>query len=195
MKGNCIGLLLCLVVLMTCCGLNAQVPEVKGPTVEETKAQDVSVCDLKADPAKYNRASVKLRAYFSRGFEDSDLYDPTCKSWQMIWVELGGTRSVDVMYCCGVVPKPTRDSELKVEGISLPLTEDDEFRKYNDALAKGKKLKATVIGTFFSGEKTVPPSGKPFYSGYGHFGGASLFVVQQVIASEVTKVKEELPKQ
>ena len=31
--------------------------------------------------------------------------------------------------------------------------------------------------------------------GYGHLGAGSLFIVQQVISSEVTKYKEELPKQ
>ena len=106
---------------------SARVLEVEAPSTAETKAQEVSVCDLKNDPAKYNHSMVKVSGYFSRGFEDSTLYDPRCKSRQWIWVELGGKRSVDVMYCCGFTPSSTREEELEVEGIKLPLTEDANF--------------------------------------------------------------------
>ena len=168
-----------------------QLPEVEAPSAAETIAQEVSVCDLKKDPAKYNHSMVKVRGYFSRGFEDSTLYDPGCKkSRQWIWVELGGKRSVSVMYCCGFTPKPTREEELEVEGIKLPLTEDANFAKYDKFLADGKNVKATVIGTFFSGEKIQYSEETPvFYGGYGHMGIGSLFIVQQVISAEVTKAE------
>jgi hypothetical protein len=112
------------------------IAQVKAPSVEETKAQDVSVCDLKNDPAKYNHSLVKISGYFSRGFEDSTLYDPTCKTRQWIWVELGGRRSIGVMYCCGFTPKRTREEELKVEGIKLPLMEDETFNRYDNLFGK-----------------------------------------------------------
>jgi hypothetical protein len=168
-----------------------QVLNVEVPVAAEAKAEDVSVCDLKNDPARYNHASVKVSGYFSRGFEDSTLYDPGCKSDQWIWVELGGKRSIDVMYCCGSTPKPTRDEELEVEGIKLPLTEDANFEKYNKFLADGKNVKATVIGTYFSGERIQYSKELPvFYGGYGHMGIGSLFVVQQVRSVELTKTKD-----
>jgi len=168
--------------------------QIAPPSDAETKAQEVSVCDLKNDPAKYNHSLIKLTGYFSRGFEDSSLYDLSCKSEQWIWVELGGKKSVNVMYCCGVSPKPTRDRELEVEGIKLPLTEDAAFNRYNKSLAEGKNVKATVIGTFFSGEKIQDSKDAPaFYGGYGHMGMNSLFVVQQVLSSEVIKAKDVLP--
>ena len=152
-------------------------------------AVPVTVCDLKNDPAKYNHYTVMLTGFFSRGFEDSSLYDPRCRAQQWIWVELGGTRSVNVMYCCGFAPSPYRTRELEVEGIRLPLTEDLTFTKYDNWLASGKNVKATVIGTFFSGKKGVNALGSG-YGGYGHMGIGSLFVVQQVLTSEVTKVKD-----
>ena len=173
--------------------LDSQIPEIEAPTIAETKAEATSVCDLKIDPAKYNHSVVKVSGYFSRGFEDSSLYDPRCKSQQWIWVELGGKRSIGVMYCCGFTPKRTREEELEVEGIKLPLTEDTKFAKYDKLLADGKKVKATVIGTFFSGEKIQLSKDAPvFYEGYGHMGIGSLFVVQEVISVEVTKTENRL---
>src|SRR5215216_3694831 len=77
--------------------VSAQLIKVEAPSAAETKALEVSVCDLKNDPAKYNHSSVKISGYFSRGFENSSLYDPGCKSDQSIWVELGGRKSVDVI--------------------------------------------------------------------------------------------------
>ncbi|MFZ1702416.1 MAG: hypothetical protein WBO10_16690 [Pyrinomonadaceae bacterium] len=170
------------------CSPYSRIPEVVPPSTAGTTAQDVTVCDLKEDPPKYNHKVVKVKGYFSRGFEVSALYDPTCESDQVIWVELGGKRSVDVMYCCGVVPKAERDEELEVEGIELPLTEDDKFILYNKLLSEGENVKATVIGTYFSGERIEWP-GRVGYGGFGHFGIGSLFIVQRVLSTERTSVK------
>ncbi|HUR96483.1 MAG TPA: hypothetical protein VMZ26_00315 [Pyrinomonadaceae bacterium] len=168
----------------------AQVPEVEVPTAVESGAVETSVCDLKNDPARYDHSVVMVRGYFSRGFEDSTLYDPACKSRQWIWVELGGKRSIDVMYCCGFTPKPTREEQLEVEGLKLPLTDDANFENYDKFLAGGSNVKATVIGTFFSGRKTRHAHhGPAYYEGYGHLGIGSLFVVQQVLQVEITKTE------
>jgi len=167
-----------------------QITPIKAPSIAETVAEEVSVCDLKDAPAKYNHSVVKVSGYFSRGFEDSSLYDPRCKSRQWIWVELGGKKSVGVMYCCGFSPKRTREDELEVEGIKLSLTEDANFTKYDNFLADRKNVKATVIGTFFSGKKTqYTKDGPAVYEGYGHMGIGSLFIVQQVLSVEVTKTE------
>ena len=155
-------------------------------------SKPVTVCELKNDPARYNHSTVILTGYFSRGFEDSTLSDPSCESRQWIWVELGGTRSVDVMYCCGFTPRAYREQELEVEGISLPLIEDAKFDKYNRSLALGKNVKATVVGTFFSGTKEQYSKDEPaIYGGYGHMGIGSLFVVQEVLSSEGTWAKNK----
>jgi len=182
-----------LISVLLQCNANAQIQQVDPPASMETKALEVSVCDLKNDPAKYNHSVVKVTGYFSRGFEDSTLYDPTCKTNQWIWVELGGKRSVNVMYCCGFTPKSTREKELVVEGIKLPLTDDASFAKYDKLLAAGKNVKATVTGTFFSGKKTQWSENAPvYYGGYGHMGIGSLFVVQQVHSVEPTKIENRL---
>jgi hypothetical protein len=154
---------------------------------------NVTVCDLKGDPSKFDHATVILTGYFSRGFEDSSLYDPSCsKSHQWIWVELGGMRSINEMYCCGFTPKPYREHELEVEAIRLPLTDDAEFNKYNDRLAAGKEVRASAVGTFFSGKKEQYSKDTPaVYQGYGHMGISSLFVVEQVLSSEITKIENK----
>lgn len=173
---------------------NNAIPAVVVSPAIETKPQDVSVCDLKDDPAKNNHVLVKLSGYFSRGFEDSNLYDPSCKSEQWIWVEIGGRRSVGVMYCCGVAPKDTRDEDLQVEGLKLPFVEDDKFKAFDKLFDKKGtgRAKATVIGTYFSGEKTQWSKTAPvYYGGYGHMGMASLFVVQQVLSSERSKIENK----
>ncbi len=118
---------------------NVAVPPVVAPSEVETKAQDVSVCDLKNDPAKYNHAVVVL----------------------------------------------------EVEGLKLPLIDDEKFKAYDKLFGGGKnKVKATVVGTFFSGKKQQRGEGKPvFYGGYGHMGIGSIFIVQQVLSSEKSDVK------
>ncbi|MEP6947053.1 MAG: hypothetical protein ABJA02_14120 [Acidobacteriota bacterium] len=150
---------------------------VPGPLVSSripAAAQNASVCDLKNDPPKYNEVAVKVTGYFSRGFEVSALYDPTCKSIQPIWVQ------------------PDRPEQLEVDDISLPVVEDANFDKYDDLLASGKSVKATVVGTFFSGEKMQNRENGPiYYEGYGHMGIGSLFVVQQVLSVETTKIKQK----
>lgn len=192
------GLILALLIATSGCANDAQLAEanvapVEAPSEIETKSQDVTVCDLKSEPARFNHLVVKVSGYFSRGFEDSTLYDPACKSNQWIWVDMGGKRSIGVMYCCGFTPKREREEELKVEGIRLPIIEDTNFNKYDTLLAEGKQVKATVIGTFFSGEKTQYSDDAPvFYGGYGHMGIGSLFIVQQVLSVEVTKVENKL---
>lgn len=194
-----VWMFLTVIALLTAsCGINRQIPQIDAPSVAETpsivktEAIDVTVCDLKNDPAKYNKKPVKVSGNFARGFEVSALYDPSCKSDQVIWVELGGKRSVGVMYCCGVAPTRTREEELEVEGIKMPLTEDTVFKKYDDLLAKGKNVNATVVGTFLSGEKMQFSEKAPtYYGGYGHFGIGSLFIVQQVLSAEPTKIKNK----
>jgi hypothetical protein len=103
--------------------------------------------------------------------------------------DLGRGRT-DVMYCCDFTPSPERTEDLQVEDIRLPIDEDANFNKYDKLLASGKRVKDTVIGTFFSGNKRHHDiDGPTYYGGYGHRGIGSLFVVQKVLAVEPTQVK------
>jgi hypothetical protein len=176
-------------ILLANCEVTSEVPQIEAPLVLETKALDVTVCDLKNDPAKYNHKRVKLSGNFFRGFEVSSLYDPTCKSNQMIWVESADAMNLNLREeLVGV-------EGLEVEGMNLrPLSEDTIFTKYDELLADGQDVKATVVGTFFSGKKTQFPGEPPrtFYTGYGHMGASSLFIVQEVLSAEPSTAKDKI---
>ena len=151
--------------------------------VAEDTVEEVTICQLAADPAKYNQKLVKVTAFFSHGFEDSDLFDPSCSSRSRIWYDFGGKRSTGTMYCCNVVPSRTRPDEATVEGIPIPLVTDTNFETLDRMLNRngGTIVHGTVVGRFFSGEKIKAADGSDWWTGYGHLGGSSLFMVQQVL--------------
>jgi hypothetical protein len=88
----------------------------------------VSVCQLKTDPGSYNHKLVEVEGFVSHGFEDFSLFNPTCPHWRDIWLEFGGTEKSDTVYCCGPTAGKARPKELEVEGISVPLVDDDLFK-------------------------------------------------------------------
>ncbi len=146
----------------------------------------VDVCSLFADPGAYDHKLVQVTGFFSRGFEDSNLYQPTCvgeKATFGIWVEIGGKGGSGVIYCCGTSPYTTRPKDLIVEKMSIPMIDDDQYKKFTDTLTdrSGGLAFATAVGRFFSGKKNTYPRGT-FWGGYGHMGCCSLFVLQQVIS-------------
>lgn len=155
---------------------------------EEEVPVQVTICDLKNDPAKFNHKLLKISGFVSHGFEDFGMFDPACESRQGIWLEYGGTKASNTMYCCGVVPGHTRPETVKVEGITIPLIDNDRFREL-DGMIKNRYdliMHATLVGRFFSGEKVNYPGGE-FWSGYGHMGCCMLLVIQQVLSVDSHK--------
>jgi len=152
------------------------------PTNHQETPAEVSVCQLAADPAKYNHKLVKLTGFFSHGFEDSSVYDPACDSRFNIWFEYGGKNVTGTMYCCGVTAARERPEMIEVENISIPLLVNDQFKTFDNLLhSSGDSIvHATVIGRFFSGEKTKVANGNERWMGYGHMGMSSLLMIQEV---------------
>jgi hypothetical protein len=140
-----------------------------------------NLCEIKKDPEAFNRKLVQITVFVSHGFEDFSAWDPECEYTPSVWVEYGGTKNSDTMYCCGVTPRSSRPKVLKVEGIPVPLIEDEMFRQF-DTLIRSKRgiIHATIVGRFFAGQR----EGKGNWGGYGHMGCCSLLVVQQVIAAD-----------
>lgn len=60
----------------------------------DDKPEPVTVCQLSQDPGKYNQKAVQVTGFFSHGFEDSGLFDPSCESRFNIWYEYGGTNAI-----------------------------------------------------------------------------------------------------
>jgi hypothetical protein len=171
-----------------CC--HAQQPEVP---------MRVSLCEIKTHPDKYLKKLVEFTAVASHGFEDSMVEDSHCP-WPDrgpgIWMEYGGNRSTDTMYCCGFSPKPTRDKPLVVDGIPLTLVEDDEFRDFDTRLhpkhSKPQRasdtVKATLRGRVFGRYEGIAGTQQnPAWRGYGHMGCCMLFVVTQVVSVDTPK--------
>jgi hypothetical protein len=154
------------------------------PAAQDT-VEEVTICQLAADPAKYNHKLVKVTGFLSLGFEESFLFDPSCPSSRFnIWYDFGGKRSTGTMYCCGVVPSRTRPEDVVVEDIPIPLVVDQNFETLDRLLRRpdGGIAHGTVIGRFFSGQKENAADGRVWWEGYGHMGISSLFMVQQVLS-------------
>lgn len=153
---------------------------------ELPKFEKMSLCQLVDDPGAFNRKPVEVAAFVSHGFEDSSIFEAGCgERYAGIWMEYGGTASTATMYCCGSTPKSTRPAILTVEGVPLPLVENDNFKTLNTLLHKdyGRTVRATLRGTFFSGKQDPYGNGKvELWGGYGHMGCCSLFVIQEVVS-------------
>src|SRR5262249_5575432 len=143
----------------------------------------VEVCQLKDDPAAYNHKLVQVTGFISHGFEDFTLFDPTCPPWPGIWLEYGGTAASGTMYCCGVTVARNRPKQLVVENIPISLVDDKRFREFDKLIQRrpDSVVHATLVGRFFSGERTHDPVTVSL-GGYGHMGCCSLLAIQQVIS-------------
>lgn len=144
-----------------------------------------SICDLERDPAGYNRKQIEISGFVTLGFENAALFDPKCSSKLSLWVEFGGKTRTRVAYCCNESTDRAQKVDLVVEGVTIPLIIDEQFKNFDALLQQpGEPLvRATLIGWFFPGEKMNSPTGE-FWGGYGHFGMNSLFVIQQVMPFE-----------
>jgi len=148
--------------------------------------QEVSLCQVLGDPSAFNHKLIKISGVVSRGFEDFTLNDKSCHNTNTMWLELGGTRGSQVIYCCGDNNVDGRRSApLVVEGIETNLVEDDVFARFERLTNRKRsygKARVVLIGRYFSGEKQTFPGGT-FWVGYGHMGMGSMLVIQQVLVA------------
>ena len=156
---------------------------IEGPQTPAEAAVKVSVCELKNDPAKYNRKLVEVTGFVSHGFEDFGLFDPTCAEWPQTWLDYGGAKESNTMYCCGVTSGQVRPKQISVEGISIPLIDDDQFKAFDQVIRTGGDtlVRATIVGRYFAGRQTKYPNGT-VWGGYGHMGCCTLLMIQQVLS-------------
>jgi len=176
MKRTCLTVMLLSVVLA--CGARARCEE----------AKSVPICDLSKNQAAYNHKMIQVEGFISHDFEDFTLFDPTCRSLS-IWIEYGGKRKSDTVYCCGPTAGRSRPKDLVVENVSVPLVDDETFEAFDREVQPpfrsvkfGSVVHATQIGRFFAGHQETGRNGEKWWAGYGHMGCCSLFVIQQVLA-------------
>ncbi len=140
-------------------------------------AERVGACQVKKDPAAYNH---KLIEVVRHGFEQFDVFDPTCEFRTGIWLEYGGTVSSGTIYCCGVSAGRRRMKPLVVEDVPIPLTMDQRFREFDNLVQRlpDRVVRATFSGRFFAGE----PESDRVMPGFGHLGCCSLLAIERVLA-------------
>jgi hypothetical protein len=154
-----------------------------------------TLCEIKKDPMAFNKKLVVVSGYGSHGFEDSMFDDPTCFEGAGrfgIWMEYGGTASTDTMFCCGFSPSNTK-KPLIVQGVPVPLVEDDLFRHFDTLLhSKPRKevsVHATVRGRIFVAPQKI---GQLTFAGYGHMGCCMLLAIEQVLSVDSKKAESSI---
>jgi hypothetical protein len=179
------GGLVVIAVLLTAILGNRVTPVMNGEQPKVEELMRVDPCTLSNNPAKYNHKLVEVSGYFSHSFENFSLVVP-CKGDASVWIEYGGLRGSNTMICCDVPAEEQRPKNLEVEGISVPLLNDENFKGFNAIINKEYDtiIKATVIGRYFSGEPFKGADGKIRWTGFGHFGMNSLLAIQQVKSFE-----------
>ena len=146
--------------------------------------QKVTVCQLQADPPSYNHKLVELQAFVSWGFEDFTLFDPACYNYPEVWLEYGGIENSGTIYFGAGSGKRQREKELVVENISIPLVDDDLFRRFDQHIhtpgPHGPLTRAKLVGRYFAGRKNTYPHGESDWGGFGHFGCCTLLAIEQI---------------
>ena len=161
-----------------------------GLALQQSQAQTpetplrVSLCEIKAHPENFLHKLVEITATASHGFEDSMVEDSRCQ-WPEkglgVWMEYGGTRSTDTMYCCGISPKPDREKPLVVDGVSLELTDDETFKEFDKLLhpTHSKQRTSDTVGATLRGrifarrEGIMGTQQSPSWRGYATWIAAS----------------------
>jgi|SRR5579862_702889 len=151
------------------------------------ESRNVSFCELSRDPAAYNHQLVRLTGFVTHGFEDFQITEPDCPTQGFsIWLKYGGNAESNTVYCCpGEAGREKRPAPLSVEGVEIPLVEDQTFQQFTDLLKKegDTTAHATLVGRFFSGERGLVSTSAQ-WRGFGHMGCCSLLVVEQIESFE-----------
>jgi len=151
-----------------------------------------TLCLIRRDPAAFEHKLVEVTATASHGFQNSGLSDPACPWAQdrgtAFWFEYGGLVTTGTRYSEGTAA-PSRPVPLTVDGIVIPLMEDEPFRLFDKRLHdpypnRGGivSVDATVIARVFARRMDDRLSGIRFWGGYGHLGCCVLLAVQQIVA-------------
>lgn len=174
-----------LLALLLCCCLLAQAHAGNRREVPQT----ISYCDLARDPLSYNGELILITAFISYGFENFTIADPDCEKLPIqfsVWVTYGGEVNSGAIYCCpGEAGDRTRSQTVGIDGVEIPLKRDAVFERFRQLLENERDtvVRVTVIGRFFARKKRGSGE-QAAYTGFGHLGCCSLFVIQQVESFE-----------
>lgn len=153
----------------------------------QSPAQAVSACDVRNDPATFDKKVVKARGTIELSFEDFSFISKGCKAATTIWLIFGGDVSTPT---ASTVNDNNRapGTDLQLRGVRYPITKDESLRRFLALLTTttraGKsvyEVTATLTGTFLAGEKARSNAdGRTYFRDYGHLGCCSLFIISKV---------------
>lgn len=164
-------------------------PSVEGPpqrdSGQEQATLEASYCELAKNPAAFDRKQIRLTAFLAQGFENFTLSMPDCDdkiSKFSLWATYGGTAQTGIIYCCpGEAGVQSRQRPLSVDGLKVPLQDDQVFRSLTALLRKelDTVVRVSVVGKFLAGTKEVLKD-RTWWRGYGHLGCCSLLIIERV---------------
>jgi hypothetical protein len=155
--------------------------------------QTASACDVRNDPASFDKKVVKVRGAIDLSFEIFNLTSEGCNAPTVIWLAFGGDIATPTPSTVNDNNR-TPGTELQVNGVRYPIAKDESLRRLLALLTTttraGKsvyEVTATLTGTFFAGDKaTSGYDGRTYFRGYGHLGCCSLLIISKVEDLEST---------
>lgn len=160
-------------------------------TVTAAEPLKVTVCQLQNNPSAYDHKLVEVEAFVSQGFENFTLFDPSCYIYPEVWLEYGGKVNSGTIYFGPGASAREREKPLEVQGIPIPLVDDELFRKFDEKIHRsifhgnGAVTHARLIGTYFAGRPDAETKDHA-WGGFGHFGCCTLLTIQQVKAADLS---------
>ena len=152
-------------------------------------AQDVDLCTLKLNSAKFDGQRIRIRGTVSLGFENFSIAAIDCSHpiASYIWLTFGGDFPEQAVYCCGDHSR-RKHQDLVIQGRTIPLKRNAALEWFVQALnasrnrmpngepcenesCKFYRVTASLTGWFFA---------RNTERGFGHLGCCSLFAIERV---------------
>jgi hypothetical protein len=118
-------------------------------------AEDIvqtTVCEVTADPAKFNHKLIELTGTATEDMERFSLWDGEChhdkNNYTSIWLEYGGRKRSGAKYCCNQPLDRERTVSLVVEGFATATIDDKAFRAFDARVYPRGSTRARLIGRF-----------------------------------------------
>ncbi len=166
----------------------------KGTNLLEA-AVPVSVCQVLADPARYNHKLIKVAGVLDHGFEGFVLSDAACsRGGDAIWLEYGGKRGSGTVLREGLRPIEIARAALRLTEYQLQSLTIQSSSGLDRLIQNRKSVSAsaTIVGRYFAGELdgnySVPDPGAP---SLGRIRSSWIFHVARDSASCISSSKLE----
>jgi len=158
-----------------------------GAALAQSPALVVPACDIRSDPALFDKQVVKARGIINLSFEDFTFTSKGCDADTQIWLVFGGDVSAPAVSTVNDNNR-TPGTEFQLNGVRYPITKDDSLRKFLALLTTSTRagksvyeVTATLSGTFLAGEKAKAANdGHTYFRDYGHLGCCSLLIISKV---------------